>query len=46
MAGDYEFLCNMYGISGASGKKLPIKLFFIKTKDAIAAFGVTSRQKS
>ena len=26
MSGDYEFLCNMYGISGASGMKLSIKM--------------------
>jgi hypothetical protein len=25
LTGDYEFLCRMYGLSGASGKKLELK---------------------
>lgn len=32
MSGDYEFLCNIYGISGASGKKLFTFKNFYKLK--------------
>ena len=43
MSGDYEFLCNMYGLSGASGMLnyiiCKMYLFFI-LKDDIAVYGV------
>ena len=44
MSGNYEFLCNMYGLSGTSGtlKYIICKMYlsFI-SKDDIAVYGVT-----